>query len=558
MASRSIPSRFLRRTGIAHLVSLPLTTTTTGWVDLAAVGETKDGKGEIRLFRNLGPDGFKDVTTEVSLDKIQLKNPRAIITADYDNDGTTDFLITQNHGPAILLKNEGANKNHWLRLSLKGLNDNKSAIGTKLEVFSGGNRQKFEIAGSSGFLGENSTDIVVGLGESKDADIVRMLWPTGVLQDEIQIAGDKKQDFMEIDRRGSSCPTLFVWNGERYEFIADLLGAGVVRTSTQHAERDDVAALHVDGAGAEPVLLAQQRPVVLVGDDRVEVAEQQDPALAAAQGGAGQGAVGVARARAGQPLAGRRGRGQGARDGDALLGAVHVTRRRGHGHERLELALGARRDLRGLLGDPTAHAARSRHAIPQASPIRRTVDDRPAIRALGPRVRPAPVHLSTEEDSMNHRVALVAVAAAGAALAAPGMAAAQLPTPPLPAPPPLPLPLPLPPGSSADPVTGVVTTVTGVVLGVLDPVTGQLIPDPAAPPAAPEDPQAQGASGAAKPPATPAGAPGARSRGRRPAARRTPPRRGCSCASTGGPIRAPRGAPGFASSPVAARTAPPP
>lgn len=209
-----------------------------GWVDLAAVGETKDGKGEIRLFRNLGPDGFKDVTTEVSLDKIQLKNPRAIITADYDNDGTTDFLITQNHGPAILLKNEGANKNHWLRLSLKGLNDNKSAIGTKLEVFSGGNRQKFEIAGSSGFLGENSTDIVVGLGESKDADIVRMLWPTGVLQDEIQIAGDKKQDFMEIDRRGSSCPTLFVWNGERYEFIADLLGAGVVGHWVGPGQRD--------------------------------------------------------------------------------------------------------------------------------------------------------------------------------------------------------------------------------------------------------------------------------------------------------------------------------
>src|SRR5208282_1048683 len=32
-----------------------------GWVDLVAVGETKDGKGEVRLFRNLGPDGFKDV-----------------------------------------------------------------------------------------------------------------------------------------------------------------------------------------------------------------------------------------------------------------------------------------------------------------------------------------------------------------------------------------------------------------------------------------------------------------------------------------------------------------
>ncbi len=199
-----------------------------GWVDLVAVGETKDGKGEIKLFRNLGADGFKDVTADVGLDKIQLKEPRAIITGDFDNDGATDLLITQNHGPAVLLRNEGGNQNHWLRLALKGLADNKSAIGTKVEVFAGGNRQKFEIAGSNGYLGQNSPYLTVGLGDSKEADIVRMLWPTGVLQDEINIAGDKQQNFIEMDRRGSSCPTLFVWNGERYEFVADMLGAGVV------------------------------------------------------------------------------------------------------------------------------------------------------------------------------------------------------------------------------------------------------------------------------------------------------------------------------------------
>ncbi len=199
-----------------------------GWVDLVAVGETKDGKGEIKLFRNLGPDGFKDVTSNVGLDKIHLERPRAIITGDYDNDGAVDLLITQNHAPAVLLRNEGGNQNHWLRLALKGLNDNKSGIGTKVEVFAGGNRQKFEIYGSNGYLGQNSPYLTVGLGQSTEADIVRMLWPTGVLQDEIHVTGDKQQNFLEIDRRGSSCPTLFVWNGGRYEFVADMLGAGVV------------------------------------------------------------------------------------------------------------------------------------------------------------------------------------------------------------------------------------------------------------------------------------------------------------------------------------------
>jgi tetratricopeptide (TPR) repeat protein len=199
-----------------------------GWVDLVAVGETKDGKGEVRIFRNLGPDGWKDVTVETGLDKIQLKEPRGIIVGDYDNDGAADLLITQNHGPAVLLHNEGGNKNNSLRLLLKGLNDNKSAIGTKVEVFSDGIRQKFEVYGSSGYLGQNSPYLTIGLAQAKEADVVRMMWPTGVLQDEIEVAANTPQTFTEMDRRGSSCPTLFAWDGHEYQLVGDMLGAGVV------------------------------------------------------------------------------------------------------------------------------------------------------------------------------------------------------------------------------------------------------------------------------------------------------------------------------------------
>src|SRR5207237_8366669 len=90
---------------------------------------------------------------------------------DFDNDGATDLLITQNHGPAVLLKNEGGNKNNWLRLALKGLADNKSAIGTKVEIFSDCIRQKFDIYGSNGYLGQNSPYLTVGLGQAKQADV---------------------------------------------------------------------------------------------------------------------------------------------------------------------------------------------------------------------------------------------------------------------------------------------------------------------------------------------------------------------------------------------------
>jgi Tfp pilus assembly protein PilF len=209
-----------------------------GRVDLAFLQEQTDGTGKVRLFRNLGPDGWKDVTSDVGLDKIQLDAPRAIITGDYDNDGATDLLITQNHGPAVLLKNEGGNKNNWLRLALKGLNSNKSAIGTKVEVFSDGIRQKYEIYGSNGYLGQNSPYLTIGLGQAKQADVVRMLWPGGVLQDEIEVAGNKQTDFQELDRRGSSCPTLFVWDGNHYELVADVLGAGVIGHWVAPGERN--------------------------------------------------------------------------------------------------------------------------------------------------------------------------------------------------------------------------------------------------------------------------------------------------------------------------------
>jgi tetratricopeptide (TPR) repeat protein len=199
-----------------------------GWVDLVAVGETKEGKGEVKLWRNLGPEGWKDVTADAGLDQIRLNHPRTILTGDYDNDGATDLLITQNHGPAVLLRNEGGNKNNWLRLALKGLNDNKSAIGTKVEVFSDGIRQKYEIYGSNGYLGQNAPYLTVGLGPAKHADVVRLLWPTGVLQDEVETAANQQMNVLEIDRRGSSCPTLFVWDGKHYQLVSDILGAGVV------------------------------------------------------------------------------------------------------------------------------------------------------------------------------------------------------------------------------------------------------------------------------------------------------------------------------------------
>ncbi len=208
-----------------------------GWLDLVAAGETGNG-AEIRLLRNLGSKGWRDVTKEVHLDAVKLNQPRAIAVADLQGTGSADLVVTQLGGAPILLHNEGGNQHNWMRIDLKALNDNKSGIGTKVELYAGTLYQKWEVAGASGYLGQNAAPILAGLGTERNAEVVRLLWPTGVPQDEINLAAKKTQSIAELDRRGSSCPILFSWNGREYEFIADMIGPGVVGHWVAPGERD--------------------------------------------------------------------------------------------------------------------------------------------------------------------------------------------------------------------------------------------------------------------------------------------------------------------------------
>jgi len=208
-----------------------------GWIDLVAAGESSNG-AELRLLRNLGKKGWADVTKDVHLEGVKLSQPRAIAVADIDGNGEADLVVTQLGGAPLVLRNEGGNKHNWMSIELKGLNDNKGGIGTKVELYAGTLYQKWEVPGASGYLGQSATPILAGLGAERNAEVVRLLWPTGVPQDEINLVAKRVQNITELDRRGSSCPVLFSWNGREYEFIADMIGPGVVGHWVAPGERD--------------------------------------------------------------------------------------------------------------------------------------------------------------------------------------------------------------------------------------------------------------------------------------------------------------------------------
>jgi tetratricopeptide (TPR) repeat protein len=196
-----------------------------GWIDLAAIIETKSGS-QVRVLRNNGDGSFEDVSKTLGLDNVKFTAPRGLIAVD-DN-GAADLIVTQLNAPPVLLRNVGANKNHSVRLDLTGYADNKTALGVKVEIFANGQWQKWELAGASGYQTQGPPQILVGLGDAEGIDLLRILWPTGVLQDEIDLPRTPVIAMKEADRRGSSCPVLFAWDGHKYKLVTDVIGAAVV------------------------------------------------------------------------------------------------------------------------------------------------------------------------------------------------------------------------------------------------------------------------------------------------------------------------------------------
>ncbi|MDQ3804596.1 MAG: hypothetical protein M3416_12275, partial [Acidobacteriota bacterium] len=70
------------------------------------------------------------------------------------------------------------------------------------------------------------SDVLFGLGRRDRADAVRVLWPAGIVQAETEVGRAAGLTVTELDRKPSSCPYLYAWNGERFEFITDFLGGG--------------------------------------------------------------------------------------------------------------------------------------------------------------------------------------------------------------------------------------------------------------------------------------------------------------------------------------------
>ncbi len=98
---------------------------------------------------------------------------------DFDGDGDLDVVLTENNGPARLLRNDTRLKNHWLRLELvgDGKRSSRDALGATVAIEAGGKVQRRYLAGARGYLSQSEHTITFGLGQETKIDRVTVRWP---------------------------------------------------------------------------------------------------------------------------------------------------------------------------------------------------------------------------------------------------------------------------------------------------------------------------------------------------------------------------------------------
>lgn len=132
------------------------------------------------LFRNAGAKKFDEATAGAGAALRQPVVARGAAYGDYDNDGDLDLLITTNNGPARLLRNDGGNRNHGVRIRAIGTTSNRDAIGARIKVvLDDGATIGGMVKTGSSYCSQSELPVTVGLGSRTAITSVEVTWPTG-------------------------------------------------------------------------------------------------------------------------------------------------------------------------------------------------------------------------------------------------------------------------------------------------------------------------------------------------------------------------------------------
>ncbi len=127
-----------------------------------------------------GKGGFATVNSaKAGADLFKPIVGRGSAFADIDGDGDLDVAFTQLHGKPLLLRNDQALGNHWLRVKLAGKIANRDGIGAVLKLKSGNVTQWRLVTAARSYLSQSETIATFGIGaDDRDVELT-VVWPGG-------------------------------------------------------------------------------------------------------------------------------------------------------------------------------------------------------------------------------------------------------------------------------------------------------------------------------------------------------------------------------------------
>ena len=190
-----------------------------GWRGAAVADFDNDGDRDLVAAPADGPalllrnrrHGFEVETLAVGAAAVA-----GLVAGDFDGDGDVDLVAAAAAGTRYW-RNDGGALNNWLRLRLRGKTEgnsknNSQGLFVRIESRVGGAYQAV--------LGNGGVNHL-GLGAARQVDALRVVWTNGLGQTWAALAA--RQSLEEEQVLKGSCPFLYAWNGERFEFVTDLM-----------------------------------------------------------------------------------------------------------------------------------------------------------------------------------------------------------------------------------------------------------------------------------------------------------------------------------------------
>jgi hypothetical protein len=149
------------------------------------------------VFRNLGAARMEDLTEASGLSAAPPRRHRGVGFGDLDGDGRVDVVVSALGAPAEIWLNTSGSRYHWLALRLEGTRSNRDAVGARVTVRTRSGVQHDHVSHSVGYASSSVAPLHFGLGADEAAELVQVVWPSGVKQALRQVEADRVVHVLE-------------------------------------------------------------------------------------------------------------------------------------------------------------------------------------------------------------------------------------------------------------------------------------------------------------------------------------------------------------------------